>query len=90
LGHRAILLFLSGLRRIILALGFLGALLVQLEVLGPSLNEGLYAGVALAKGGKGRQDHHRVGWQMMRLEIIVVQEILEEVTDRKSESSLKV
>jgi hypothetical protein len=28
-----------------------------LEVLGPSLYKGFYAGVALAKGGEGRQSH---------------------------------
>jgi hypothetical protein len=65
-------------------------LLAQLKVFSPSLDEGLYAGVALAKGGKGRQNHNSVGRQMMRLEIIVVQEIPEEVADRESESSLKV
>jgi hypothetical protein len=90
LGHGAVLLFLSGLRRIILVPGLLSTLLAQLEVLGPCLDEGLYAGIALAKGSKGRQDHHRIGRQMMRLEIIVVQEIPEEVTNRKSEPSLKV
>jgi hypothetical protein len=65
-------------------------LLSQLEVFSPSLDEGFYASVALAKGGEGRQNHNSIGQQVMRLEIIVVQEILEEVTNRESESSLKV
>jgi hypothetical protein len=90
LGHWAVLLFLSGLRRIILVLGFLGALLAQLKVLGPSLDEGLYAGVALTESGEGRQNHHRICWQMMRLEAVVFQEVPEEVTHRESEPSLKV
>jgi hypothetical protein len=90
LGHGAVLLLLSGFRQSIFVPGLLSALLAQLEVFGPSLDEGLYAGVALVKGGNGRQNHDSVGRQMMRLEIIVVQEIPEEVTDRESESSLKV
>jgi hypothetical protein len=61
-----------------------------LEVLGPCLDKGLYAGIALAEGSKGRQDHHRIGRQMMRLEIVMVQEILEEITNWQSESSLKM
>jgi hypothetical protein len=52
LGHGAVLLFLGGLWQIILVSGLLGALLAQLEVFGPSLDEGLYAGVALAKADK--------------------------------------
>jgi hypothetical protein len=52
LGHRAVLLFLSGLRRSILVPRFLDALLAQLKVLGPSLDEGLYAGAALQKAAK--------------------------------------
>jgi hypothetical protein len=53
LGHGAILLFLSSFWRIALALGFLGALFAQLEVFGPSLGKGLYAGIALAESRKG-------------------------------------
>jgi hypothetical protein len=54
------------------------------------LDEGLYAGVALAKGGEGRESHNSICQQMMRLEIIVVQEIPKKVTNRESESSLKL
>jgi hypothetical protein len=54
------------------------------------LDERLYAGVALAEGDKSQQDHNGVGQQMMRLETIVVHEVPEKVTDRQSESSLKV
>jgi hypothetical protein len=88
--HGTVLLLLSSFRRSILVPGLLTTLLAQLEVFSPSLDEGLYASVALAKGGKGRQNHNSIGRQVMRLEIIVVQEIPEKVTDRESESSLKV
>jgi hypothetical protein len=88
--HRAILLFLGSFRRIILALGFLGALFAQLEVFGPSLGKGLYADVALAESGKGRQNHHRVCQQMMRLQAVVIQEISEEIANGQNEASLKV
>jgi hypothetical protein len=71
-GHRVILLLLISFRRIIFAPGFLGALFAQLQVLGLGLDKGLYAGKALAESSKGRQNHHRVGRQMMRLQIIVV------------------
>jgi hypothetical protein len=54
------------------------------------LDEGFYAGVALAKSGEGRQNHDSGCRQVVRLEIIVVQEVLEEVTNRESESLLKV
>jgi hypothetical protein len=54
------------------------------------LDEGFYAGVALAKSGESRQNHDGVCRQVVRLEIIVVQEVSEEVTNRESKSSLKV
>jgi hypothetical protein len=44
----------------ILILGLLGTLFPELEIFGPSLDEGLYVGVALAKGGERRQSHDSV------------------------------
>jgi hypothetical protein len=68
----------------------LGALFAQLEVFGPSLGKGLYAGIALTESSKGRHNHHRVCRQMMRLQAVVVQEVSEEIANRQSEASLKV
>jgi hypothetical protein len=90
LGHRAILLFLISFWRIILAPGFLGTLFAQLEVFGLSLGKGLYAGIALTESSKGRQNHHRVCRQVMRLQDIVIQEVPEEVANRQSKASLKL
>jgi hypothetical protein len=74
----------------ILILGILSFLLPQLEVLGPSLDKGLYVGVALAKGGEGRQSHDSICRKMVWLELIIIQEVPEKVTHWESESSLKV
>jgi hypothetical protein len=50
-----------------------------LEVFCPSLRKGLYAGEALAEGGKRGQDHHCVSRQMVGLQLIGIQEVPEEV-----------
>jgi hypothetical protein len=57
---------------------------------GPPLDEGFYVGVALAKGGECRQSHNSICRQMMGLELVVIQEVLEKITNRESESLLKV
>jgi hypothetical protein len=62
----------------------------QLEVFCPCLGKGLYAGKTLAESSKGRQNHHRICQQMMRLQVVGIQEVLEEVANRQSEASLKV
>jgi hypothetical protein len=76
-----VLLLLSGFWWSIFVSGLLSTLLAQLEVFDPSLDEGLYVSIALAKGGKGRQNHNSIVRQVVRLEIIVVQEIPEKVTN---------
>jgi hypothetical protein len=51
----------------------------QLEILCPSLGEGFYAGEAFAEGSKGGEDHHRVHRDMVRLQVVCVEEVPEEV-----------
>jgi hypothetical protein len=43
------------------------------------LGEGFYAGEAFAEGSEGGEDHHRVGRDMVRLQIIGVEEVPEEI-----------
>jgi hypothetical protein len=43
------------------------------------LGEGLYAGEAFAESGEGRENHHRVRRDMVRLQVVGVEEVLEEV-----------
>jgi hypothetical protein len=50
-----------------------------LEILCPSLGEGLYAGEAFTESGEGRENHHRVHWDMVRLQVVSVEEVPEEV-----------
>jgi hypothetical protein len=54
------------------------------------MDEGLYANVALAKGGESRQSHDSICQQIVGLELIIVQEVLEKVTHQESEPSLEV
>jgi hypothetical protein len=62
----------------------------EVEIFGPSLDEGLYAGVALVKGGESRQSHDCICRQVVGLELIIIQEVPEKVTHREREPSLKV
>jgi hypothetical protein len=50
-----------------------------MEVLRPRLGEGLYAGEAFAERGEGGEDHHRVRWDMVRLQVVGVEEVPKEV-----------
>jgi hypothetical protein len=91
LGHGAVLLLLSHLRRVVLALGLLlDNLLPQLEELRPSLGEGLYAGEAFTEGSKGGEDHHRIRRDVVRLQIVGVEEVPEEVRHRQTKAPLEV
>jgi hypothetical protein len=79
------------LRWVVLAPGLLlDNQLPQLEVLRPSLGERLYAGKAFAEGSKGREDHHSVRRDMVRLQLVGVEEVSEEVRRRQTKAPLEV
>jgi hypothetical protein len=54
------------------------------------LGKGLYAGIAFAKGSEGGEDHHRVRRDMVRLQVIGVEDVPEEVRRRQAETPLEV
>jgi hypothetical protein len=74
----------------ILIPGLLDTLFPEQEIFGPSLDEGLYASIALAKGSESRLSHDSICRQMVGLELIIIQEVPKKVTHRESEPSLKV
>jgi hypothetical protein len=43
------------------------------------LGEGLYAGEAFAESGEGRENHHSIRRDMVRLQVVGVEEVPEEV-----------
>jgi hypothetical protein len=62
----------------------------ELEIFGPSLDEGLYVSIALTKDGESRLSHDSICRQMVGLELIIIQEVPAKVTHQESEPSLKV
>jgi hypothetical protein len=54
------------------------------------LGKGLYAGEAFTKGSEGREAHHGIGRDMMRLQVVGVEEVPEEVRRRQTKAPLEV
>ena len=63
---------------------------LRLEELPPELKGGEDAEIALAQGDEGRQQHHRVGGEMVRLELIEFQPGAEEGAHWQAEAAKEV
>src|SRR4051812_14281694 len=62
----------------------------ELKEPAPESNSGPHPKVSLAQGDEGREEHHRVGAEVVRLEAIEVEQISEEFAYRQTESTLEV
>ena len=56
----------------------------------PQADSGPHPKVALAQGDEGREKHHGVGAEVVRLKAIEIQEISEEFAHRKPKSAVEV
>ena len=60
---------------------------LALEELPPELEHGENSKKALAQGDEGRQQHHRIGREVMRLEVVELEEGSKESARREAEAT---
>src|SRR3954470_11288427 len=62
----------------------------ELKETAPKSHSWPHPEVSLAQGDEGREEHHRVGAEVVRLEAIEVEKISEELAHRQAESAVEV
>src|SRR3954462_8097175 len=62
----------------------------ELKEPAPKSHSGPHPKVSLAQGDEGREEHHRIGAEVVRLEAIEIEQISEELAYRQAKSALEV